>query len=405
MAGKALAGVKIADFTWVVAGPMTVKYLADHGAEVIHVESSTRPELLRVLPPFKDGKQGLNRSAYNACFNNNKYGLSLNMNHPRAKEVLHRLISWADVIAENFAPGTMAKWGLAYEDLIKIKRDIIMFSTSQFGHTGPHAKIAAFGAQLVSLAGFTYLTGWPDRYPTGPYGPYTDSIVPTWGATAIMAALINRRRTGKGIHLDISQYEAALNFISPILLDYTVNQRVATRKGNSCSYSSPHGLFRCRGRDRWCALTVFSDEEWERLCQVIGKPELSKDPRFCTLLQRKKNEDELNSLISNWSAKLAADEVFCSLQKVGIAAGVAQTSKDLLEGDQQLAHRQFFRELEHREIGKHRYEAPPFRLSKTPCELTMPGPCIGEHNEYVCREILKLPDEEYIELLNEGVFE
>ncbi len=241
MAANALAGVKIADFTWVVAGPLTIKHLADHGAEVIHIESSIRPELLRLLPPFKDREPGLNRSAYNACVNNNKYGLSLNMNHPRVKEVLHRLIHWADVVAENFAPGTMAKWGLAYEDLIKIKPDIIMFSTSQMGQTGPRAKIAAYGAQLVSLAGFSFLTGWPDRDPTGPYGPYTDAAIPPLGTAAILTALIHRRRTGKGKHIDISQFEAALNFISPVLLDYAVNHRVTMRNGNRCATSSPHG--------------------------------------------------------------------------------------------------------------------------------------------------------------------
>jgi benzylsuccinate CoA-transferase BbsF subunit len=403
MAVNALTGVKIADFTWSVAGPLTVKFLADHGAEVIHVESSARPELLRVLPPFRDKKPGLNRSAYNACLNNNKYGLSLDMNHPRAKEVLQRLIHWADVVAENFSPGVMAKWSLSYEDLVRIKPDIIMFSTSQMGQTGPRAKIAAYGTQLVSLAGFTYLTGWPDRDPTGPYGPYTDTTIPHLGAAAIMTALIHRRRTGKGTHIDISQFETALNFISPILLDYAINHKVATRKGNRCFYSVPHGVYRCRGEDRWCAIAIFSDEEWGMLCQVMGRPELATVPRFASFQQRKENEDEIDCLISEWTAERLAEEVMDMLQKVGIAAGVAQTGKDLLENDPQLAHRHFFWELEHKEIGKHRYEAPPFRLSKTPCELTTPGPCIGEHNEYVCKKILGFSDKEYNDLMADRV--
>ena len=403
MAANALTGVKIADFTWVVAGPLTIKQLADHGAEVIHIESSIRPELLRLLPPFKDREPGLNRSAYNACVNNNKYGLSLNMNHPRVKEVLHRLIHWADVVAENFAPGTMAKWGLAYEDLIKIKPDIIMFSTSQMGQTGPRAKIAAYGAQLVSLAGFSFLTGWPDRDPTGPYGPYTDAAIPPLGTAAIMTALIYRRRTGKGTHIDISQFEAALNFISPVLLDYAVNHRVTMRNGNRCATSSPHGVYRCRGEDRWCAIAIFSDEEWEKLCQVMGRPELATVPRFASFQHRKENEDEIDRLISEWTAERSPEEVMSVLQKVGIAAGVAQTGQDLLENDPQLAHRRFFRELEHREIGRHHYETPPYRLSKTPCELTMPGPCMGEHNEVVCKEILGFSDKEYNDLVADCV--
>ena len=403
MAVNALTGVKIADFTWSVAGPLTVKCLADHGAEVIHVESSTRPELLRVLPPFRDRKPGINRSAYNACLNNNKYGLSLDMNHPRAKEVLQRLIHWADVVTENFSPGVMAKWGLSYEDLIRIKPDMIMFSTSQMGQTGPRAKIAAYGTQLVSLAGFTHLTGWPDRDPAGPYGPYTDTTIPHVGVAAIMTALIHRRRTGKGTHIDISQFETALNFISPILLDYAINQKVATRNGNRCFHSVPHGVYRCRGEDRWCAIAIFSDEEWGRLCQVMGRPELAMVPRFASFQQRKENEDEIDCLISEWAAERPAEEVMGMLQEVGIAAGVAQTGKDLLENDPQLVYRRFFWELEHKEIGKHHYEAPPFRLSKTPCELTTPGPCIGEHNEYVCKKILGFSDKEYNDLMADRV--
>lgn len=405
MTEKALAGVKIADFTWVGVGPITVKYLAEYGAEVIHIESSTRPELLRTTPPFKDGVAGINRSAYQACFNNNKYGLALNMNHPRAKEVLKTLIKWADVIAENFTLGTMAKWGLAYEDLVKVKPDIIMYSTSQQGRTGPRAKIGAYGTQLVSLSGFTYLTGWPDRDPAGPYGPYTDTIAPNLGAAAIVIALINRRRTGKGVHIDLSQLESGLNFISPILLDYIVNRRVATRQGNRCSYSAPHGVYRCCGEDRWCAIAIFSDQEWEKLCQVMGKPELVSDPRFITLLQRKKNEDELDRIISDWTAKLTAEEVMHLLQEAVIAAGVAQTGKDLLENDPQLGHRHFFCKLEHTEIGKHNYETPPFRLSKTPPELNKAGPCLGEDTEYVCTKILGMSDELFVELLSQGVFD
>jgi benzylsuccinate CoA-transferase BbsF subunit len=403
MAGNALAGVKIADFTWSVAGPLTVKFLAEHGVEVIHVESSTRPELLRVLPPYRDRKPGLNRSAYNACLNNNKYGLSLDMNHPRAKEVLQRLIHWADVVTENFSPGVMAKWGLSYEDLVKIKPDMIMFSTSQMGQTGPRAKIAAYGTQLVSLAGFTYLTGWPDRDPTGPYGPYTDTTIPHVGVAAIMTALIRRRRIGKGTHIDISQFETALNFISPILLDYAINHRVATRKGNRCCDSVPHGVYRCRGEDRWCAIGIFSDEEWRRLCRVMGRPELQTVPGFASFEQRRENEDEIDRLISEWTAERPAEEVMYILQEAGIAAGVAQTGRDLLENDPQLAHRGFFRELEHKEIGRHYYEAPPFRLSKTPCELATPGPCMGEHNEYVCKKILGFSDKEYSSLMADNV--
>ncbi|MBI2831232.1 MAG: CoA transferase [Chloroflexi bacterium] len=404
MSRKALEGIKIADFTWVAVGPLTIKYLADHGAEVVHVESSVRPEMLRVSPPFKDKIAGINRSAYNACLNNNKYGLGLNLNHPGAREVLERLVKWADVVAESFSPGMMARWGLAYEDLVKIKPDIIMYSTSQQGQTGPYAKIAAYGAQLVSLAGFTHLAGWPGRDPTGPQGPYTDTIAPSFGAVAIIAALMQRRRTGKGTHIDLSQLEAGVNFLAPAMLDYNVNGRVAQRDGNRYPYAAPHGIYPCKGDDRWCSIAVFTDEEWGRLCGVMGKPELAKDDRFSMLPQRKRNEDELDTIISDWTSGLSAEDVMALCQKAGIAAGVAKDSRDIQE-DPQLAHRHFLWELEHREIGKHYYEAPPFKLSRTPCELNMAGPCIGEHNEHVCTRILGFTDEEFVRLVSEGVLE
>lgn len=404
MAEKALAGVRIADFTWVAAGPLAIKYLSDHGAQVVHIESATRPDTLRLLPPFKDGRPGINRSAYNACLNNNKFGLSLNLNHPKVGAVLRPLVQWADVVAENFAPGTMAKWGLAYEDLKKMKPEIIMFSTSQLGQTGPLAGIGAFGAQLVSLAGFTHLTGWPDRDPAGPYGPYTDSIVPKLGAAAIMAALLGRRQTGRGMHIDVSQLESALNFIAPVLLDYSVNGRQAERCGNRVPHAAPHGVYRCRGEDRWCAITVFNEEEWGRLCRLMGRAELAGDPRFASADHRKRHEDELDRIITDWSTGLDAEEVMAALQKAGVAAGVAETGKDLIENDRQLSHRRFFRELDHPEIGKHHYQTPPFRLSATPCELTTPGPIMGEHNHDVCTNLLGIEEREYQDLVNEGVF-
>ncbi len=404
MTKKVFEGIKVADFTWVAAGPATIKYLADHGAVVIHIETNTQPDALRITPPFKDGIPGLNRSAYQAGFNNNKYGLSLNLKHPRANEVVRRLIDWADIIAESYSPGTMARWGLAYEDLVKIKPDIIMYSTSQQGQTGRHSRVAAYGTHLVSLAGFTHLTGWPDRGPTGPYGAYTDTPVPPLGAAAIAAALDYRRRTGRGVHIDIAQYEAGVNFLAPVLLDYTVNKRVQQREGNRCAYAAPHGIFPCKGNNRWCAIAVFTDIEWQALCNAIGSPSLALDSEFATLLLRKKNEDKLEQLLAKWTVNYDAKELMYKLQEAGIPAGLVENAEDI-QNDTQLAHRHYLWELNHAEIGKHSYEAPPFRLSKTPAELNKPSPCLGEDTEYVCTRILGISDELFIELLEQRVFE
>ncbi|PIP49162.1 MAG: succinyl-CoA--benzylsuccinate CoA-transferase [Chloroflexi bacterium CG23_combo_of_CG06-09_8_20_14_all_45_10] len=397
-------GIKIADFCWVGVGPIVMSYLADHGATVIHIESATRPEILRTTPPFKDNIPGLNRSAYFANFNNNKYGVTLNLNHPKAIDIARGFVSWADIIGEAFTPGTMDKWGLGYKDLVKIKPDIIMFSTCQQGQTGPWARQPAYGTQLVSLSGFTNLAGWPDRGPTGPFGAYTDSIAPLFGVAGLVAALDYRRRTGKGQHLDLSQFEAGVHFEAPLLLDYFINGRVASATGNRCPHAAPHGAYPCRGNNRWCTIAVFTDVEWHNFCHAIGDSEWTQNSRFSTLLGRKENEDELDKLIAKWTLDFTSEEVMTKMQGVGVSAGVVQNMKDIHE-DAQLEHRHYLWQLEHAEIGKHFYDGPPFKLSKTPCELIMPAPCLGEHNEYVYGKILGIPDKEFVELLSEGVFD
>ena len=279
-----------------------------------------------------------------------------------------------------------------------------MFSTSQQGQNGRHSRIAALGTQLVSLAGFTYLTGWPDRGPTGPYGPYTDATAPPVGAAAIAAALDYRRRTGRGLYIDLSQYEAGINFLAPALLDYTVNKRVQSAQGNRCLYAAPHGIFPCKGDDQWCAIATFTDEEWQALCQAMGNPEWTKEPRFTTLLGRKRNEDELEQLLARWTTSYDAKELMYKLQGQGVPAGVAENGEDI-QNDPQLAHRHYLWELEHPEIGKHSYEAPPFRLSKAPAELNKPASRLGQDTEYVCTNILRMSDKLFVELLSQGVFE
>jgi len=404
MAKQALEGVKIADFTWVAAGPLTIKGLADHGAQVIHIESSTHIEAYRTGPVYKGKESGINHSVCFAGYNNNKYGITLNFDHPMGLEIAKRIVKWADIVADNFAPGVMKRRGLDYEELRKIKPDIIMISLSNQGQTGPHSSHPAFGFQLTALSGFVNITGWPDRAPAVPYGAYTDTIAPRFGAAALMAALDYRRRTGKGQYLDLSQYEAALHFLSPLLLDFEVNRRVARRMGNRCSYAAPHGVYPCCGEDRWCAIAVFSDEEWRSFCEVVGHPEWTKEAKFATLQSRKENEGDLDRLIAKWTSNFAAEEVMNRMQAVGVAAGVVETCEDMFR-DPQLQYRHHFWQLEHREIGKYPCNGPAFRLSKTPAELYRAGPCLGQDNEYVYTKILGMPHKEFVELLAEGAFE
>jgi len=402
---RPLEGLKIIDFTWLISGPIACKFMADYGAEVIKVESNSIPDNIRLTTPFKDNIAGVNRSAMFANYNSSKYSLSLNLNHPKGLEIAKRLVAWADVVVESFRPGMMKYWGLDYEELRKIKSDIIMLSMTMQGQTGPFNRQPGVGTHLQALAGITHLTGWPDREPAGTPIPYPDFISPWYIVVATMAALDYRHRTGQGLYINISQLETSLHFMAPSLLDYMVNGRIQSRRGNQHPYAAPHGVYRCRGDERWCAIAIFTDDEWRSFCEAIGRPSWTKESKFATFLNRKGNESELNRLVEEWTLTHTAEEVMDLLQAVGVAAGVVQNGQDILECDSQLQHRHHFWVFEHPETGRHVTEVAPYRLSRTPGEPRWAAPCLGEHNDYVCTQILGMSDEEFVELLADGVFE
>jgi benzylsuccinate CoA-transferase BbsF subunit len=399
-----LQGIKVADFSWLISGPLTAKYLGDCGAEVIHVESGTNPDNLRSTVPMKDNTPGINRSAAFARYNSSKYGISLNLKDPRGADIARRLVAWSDVVIENFSSGAMERLGLGYADLQKVKSDIIMVSLPMFGHSGPFAGHPGLGSQLADLIGFGNLTGWPDRGPSSPPGAYTDFITPYYAIVAIMGALDYRGRTGKGQYIEISQYEAGIHFLAPLVMDWFVNSREPTRAGNRCPGVAPYGVYRCSGVDGWCAISVFNDWEWQSLCEAIGRPRLADDPRFATLLSRLENRASLDHVIEEWTMSRTSEEVMSALQQVGVAAGAVSNGRDLVE-DLQLNAREFYSELPHAEIGPHRCLRPPFIFSQSSAGPTMPAPCLGQHNEYVYRRIVGLGDDDFVNLLNEGVFD
>ncbi len=404
MTKKALEGLKVAEFSWVVAGAIVGLYLAQHGATVIRIESVHRPDTIRTIPPYKDNKPGINRAVVYTSVNSGKFGMSLNLSHPKGIEIAKRLVAWSDVVGENFAPGAMKRRGLDYEELRKIKPDIIMYSSSNLGQTGPEAARAGYGMHVVGYSGLSHITGWPDRVPAQPFMAYNDFLAPRFQVAAVLAAVDYRRRTGKGQYLDISQLEAGVHFMSPVALDYTVNKRIWTRDGNRCPYAAPHGAYPCQGDERWCAIGVFSDEEWDALCRVMGNPEWVGEAKFATLLGRKENEEELNERLGEWTKNFSAEEVMERLQAAGVSAGVVKNGADI-QNDPQSAYRHYLWQLEHPEIGKQYYEAAGFTLSKTPTDIERPAPILGQHTEYVCREILGMSDTEFVDLFNQGVFE
>jgi benzylsuccinate CoA-transferase BbsF subunit len=398
-----LEGIKVVEFSAYIMTPLLGKILGEYGAEVIKVESKTHPDVFRVSSPFPDGKPGINRSGLFSHLNPYKYSISLNLTHPKAVEILNRLVHRADIFLDGFSPGTVAKWGLAYEDLSKVKPDIIMVSGSMQGQTGPLAKQRGMGSLMQAMVGFIRATGQAEQAPQTSLTPYPDFISPWYALVGVISALEHRRETGKGTYLDISQIEAGPQFLSSMILDYTANGRAARSTGNRASFASPHNAYHCKGEDRWCTIAVFDEDEWLALCSAMEKPELANDPRFSTFLARKLNEDELDQLIGEWTIGQSPQEIKTTLQKAGVTA-------DVMSNGDGLSQEPYFREsgfcetIDHPEMGRITSFRSSFTLSENPVKMRR-SPLLGEDTEHVATKILGITDEEFINLLNEGVFE
>jgi crotonobetainyl-CoA:carnitine CoA-transferase CaiB-like acyl-CoA transferase len=386
-------------------GPFSLNHLAYYGAQVIKIETASRPDITRTGVPYKDNIPGIERSGTFAYTHPvKKYDITLNLNHPRGIEIAKRLVVWADVVGESFTAGKMEKFGLGYEDLKKIKPDIIMFRTSGHGKTGPLRSQPSTGFSLTTLSGFNSMCSWQDRPSSPVSAAYTDFIAPLFGALALVAALDYRRRTGKGQCIDLSQHEAAINFATPVMLDCEANQRELTPTGNQCVCAAPHGPYRCKGEDRWCAIAVFTDEEWDWFCNVIGNPAWTKDQKFATLLNRVKNRHELDALVEEWTTQFKPEEVMALMQAAGVPAGLLSTTEDLFK-DPQLRHYHHFHAVDHPVMGTCAfYQGPGFRLSEAEHEVARP-PLLGEYNEYVYTEILGISDDDFVKWMEDGVFD
>jgi benzylsuccinate CoA-transferase BbsF subunit len=403
--GNVFSGLKIVAFSWAMVGPLTMKFFADYGATVIRIETGTRPCVSRMSAPYKDGKPGINRSGYFNHFSANMYSMALNMNHPVALGIARKLIAQSDVVSENFTPGIMEKWGLGYEELAKIRPDIIMLRQSGFGSTGPYRNLATFVMPLATVAGIPNFIGWPDRepLPVG-VGAYTDCISPRYAAAALIAALDHRNKTGEGQLIELAEFETAISFILPAILDFVANGREPARSGNANPNAVPHGVYRCKGDDAWCSIAVFDDNQWEALCRSMERPDYVTDPLFATLLSRKEHEKSLNDAIEEWTTGLEPEEVMIRLQAAGVPAGMVKNAKEVYS-DPQLRKRNLFWPLPHSELGSFTHLGTSFEMSDTPAKPSMASPCLGEHTAYICTEILHMPDDEFTELLSRGVFE
>ena len=372
-----LSGIRILDFSWVLAGPYATRLLADFGAEVIKVQP--------LLPQEEDE---FARGYYNT-WNRNKLGITLDMTKPGGIALARRLVAMSDAVVENFTPRVMANWGLDYENLKEIKPDLIMLSLSTMGSTGPRRDYAGFGPTIQAFSGLTHLTAYPGGPPLGLGTSYADHVAALLACLTLLGALEYRRRTGQGQYIDVSQVEA----MASLLGDAFVPEKAE---------AVPHGVYRCQGDDRWCALAVFTDDEWLGFKKALGNPHWAEDKRFDTLAGRLKNKKALDSLVEEWTKKHTAEEAMALLQAQGVAAGVVQDAGDLAQ-DPQLKHRGFFIELDHPQLGKTVSDATPVRLSDTPPGYSRPAPLPGQDNDYVYGELLGLSEGELAELKKQGI--
>jgi benzylsuccinate CoA-transferase BbsF subunit len=410
-------GLKVLDFTWGGVGPFQANFLAYYGAMVVRIESAARPDVTRqggnVNPKYleqhaealKNPKTRLEFGpAFAVTHPVKKYGISLNLNNPKAVEVFKKLAGWADVFVESFTTGTLEKWGLGWEDLKKINPRLIMHRTCGYGHTGSMAGQPGYGQTVTSLTGFYTITGWPDRLSVPISSFYTDHLSPLFGGLALITAIDYQQRTGRGQCIDQSQIESGINYLSPLVLDYSVNKRKLALRGNKSPGASPHGAYRCQGDDRWVAITVPTDREWESFCRVVGNPPWTKDAKFSTIEGRVNNSDELDGYVNAWTGKHTAEQAMEMMQEAGVAAGVVATAEDS-EKDPQLAVYDFFHEIEHPYLGKQKFFHPPaFTLSDAKAEVHRPVQ-LGEHTGYICKEVLGISDDDFSGMEKGGVFD
>ncbi len=372
-----LHNIRILDFTWVLAGPYATRLLADFGAEVIKVQP---------LKPL-EGEDAFSRGYYDA-WNRNKLGITLNLNKPEGVDIARRLVAVCDAVVENFTPRVMENWGLDYDRLKEVRPDIIMLSMSMMGRTGPQRGYTGFAPTVHAFSGLTGLTAFPGGPPLGPGFAYADHVAGLYASFMLLGALEHRRRTGEGQHIDISQVE---------VLTSLMGDGQNTPAGNRSPLAAPHDVYPCAD-GCWCALAVFTDEEWAGLRQALGGPAWTFAEKFATAAGRQANRDKLDRLIADWTRGLPAAEVMSRLQANGVPAGLVQNTADLAR-DPQLKARGFFIERPWAPF----IDASPIRLSETPADYRLPAPPPGRDNDYVYGQLLGMTKRETEVLRVSGV--
>ncbi|NQZ98584.1 MAG: CoA transferase, partial [Myxococcales bacterium] len=394
-------GLKVADFSWIAAGPLITKDLANLGATVLRVETEKRVDTLRFIPPWK-GDPGIRTGHTAANMNQSKLGIALDFACEAGLEVAYRMVEWADVVVENFTPGTAERLGIDYETLRVKKPDLVMLYTCMRGQTGPERKHTGFGLHGAALGGFVGITGWPDRKPQAPWGAYTDFISPRYALSALCAALYHRDLTGEGQCIDVSQVEAAIHYLAPALLDYAATGRVIDRAGHESEWGCPHGVYAASDVERYIAIEVRTEGQWRALCGEVPAVAALGVDALASPASRLARTGDIDAALGAWCAEQDAFDAALRLREAGVPAYVPLRATDF-HSDPQLEARGFFIELDHEGIGRSLFDGAVTGYSDTPARPTHAGPTIGQHTHQVMTEILGYTEDEIAELAAAGV--
>ena len=407
-----LKNYRVLDLSRIWAGPYCTKLMADMGAEIIKMESlrvydSHRGPInpARGIAAYPDGEPGdepWNRNGWFNCLHLSKYGITLELTSETGRNVFDQLVSISDVVIENFRQGSLERLGYSYETLRRLRPDLIYVSMPAFGNSGPWQKYLAYGIGQEQLSGMAHLAGYRGEGPMKSGINHGDPITGSHAAGVLLAALRYRKRTGKGMYIDVSQQESAVSLIGADVLAYQLTGEEPQRRGNRSPYFAPHNSYRCAGEDRWVAIAVTNDEEWRQLAQLVGGSELSADPRFATLAGRLENEDQLDDLISGWTVDKKAYDLCHLLQREGVPASPVMGGPDLL-ADPHYAARGTFVRVNHEQVGEKTYPGIPWKMSATPGKARWASPTLGQHNRQIYGELLAMPTDDITALEEQGI--
>lgn len=399
-----LEGIRIADFGWILAVPHATAWLGVMGAEVIKIESMQRLDLIRLLGQSPNKPLDINGSGYFNSLNFGKKSLTLDLGKPKGVELAKELIRRSDVVTENFTVGNMAKWGLGYEDLCKLKPDIIMLSGTPLGQYGSESHCVGWGPHTQAYAGMCHLTGYPNGSPSGLGGVWPDFMIGVVMAYAVMSALHYRRRTGKGQYIDLAMAEVVMSMLPEGFADHNMNGRDRSKRGNRDDLMVPHNVYRCAGDDQWAAIAVNNEPEWQALCKTLGHTEWLSDSRFKDQPSRKNNEAALDALIETWTQQRSPVDVMHILQAAGVAATPVYNTEGLCN-DPQFQHRRYTVPIDHPVTGTIPAAGIPGLYSALPKEALhyTSAPRLGEHNDELLGGLLGLSPAEIARLKEERV--